>query len=200
MQRKLWIVFGFVCVLFVVLIGRIMYIEYTSGDKYTKIVLSQQDYTSTIIPYQRGDIVDSKGTVLATSVDVYNVILDCKVLNANESKIDSTIQAITTCIPEITEDQIRSALKDKPSSEYVILAKKVSAEEEQNFQNMLNDEDTGSGIAGDGCPVPDKVILPVRLGPGWHFHLCNSGAGCHGGSHRILARRNKMVPGRNAGG
>ncbi len=148
MQRKLWIVFGVVCVLFVVLIGRIMYIEYTSGDKYTKIVLSQQDYSSTIIPYQRGDIVDSKGTVLATSVDVYNVILDCKVLNANEDKIDSTIEAITTCIPEITEEQIRTALEDKPSSEYVILAKKVSAEEEQSFQAMLDDDEKGSGITG----------------------------------------------------
>ncbi len=148
MQRKLWIVFGVVCVLFVVLIGRIMYIEYTSGDRYTKIVLSQQDYSSTIIPYQRGDIVDSKGTVLATSVDVYNVILDCKVLNANEDKIDSTIEAITTCIPEITEEQIRTALEDKPSSEYVILAKKVSAEEEQSFQAMLDDDEKGSGITG----------------------------------------------------
>lgn len=148
MQRKLWIVFGFVCVLFVVLIGRIMYIEYTSGDKYTKIVLSQQDYSSTIIPYQRGDIVDSKGTVLATSIDVYNVILDCKVLNANEDKIDSTIEAITTCIPEITEEQIRTALEEDASSEYTILAKKVSAEEEQAFQDMLNDEDTGSTITG----------------------------------------------------
>ena len=43
MQRKLWVVFGIVCILFVVLIGRVMYIQYTSGDKYEKIVLAQQD-------------------------------------------------------------------------------------------------------------------------------------------------------------
>ena len=58
-----------------------MYIQRTSGEKYEKIVLSQQKYDSTIIPFQRGNIVDARGTVLATSVDVYNVILDCKVLN-----------------------------------------------------------------------------------------------------------------------
>ena len=42
------------------LIGRLMYIEYTSGEKYEKIVLSQQEYDSKVIPYQRGDIVDAK--------------------------------------------------------------------------------------------------------------------------------------------
>ena len=41
------------------LIGRLMYIEYTSGEKYEKIVLSQQEYDSKVIPYQRGDIVDA---------------------------------------------------------------------------------------------------------------------------------------------
>lgn len=61
---------------------RLMYIEYTSGDKYEKIVLSQQEYDSQTIPYQRGDIVDSKGTVLATSIAVYNVILDCSVMTS----------------------------------------------------------------------------------------------------------------------
>ena len=42
MQSRLWLVFGAICVLFVVLIIRLMYIEYSSGEKYEKIVLSQQ--------------------------------------------------------------------------------------------------------------------------------------------------------------
>ena len=97
MQRRLTFVFGLICVLFVVLIGRLMYIEYTEGDRYKKIVLSQLQYDSSIIPYKRGDIIDSKGTVLATSVDVYNVILDAKVLNENkEEVIDATIDAMSS--------------------------------------------------------------------------------------------------------
>ncbi len=64
-------IFLTITILLVALIGRIMYIEATSGEKqYEKIVLTQQEYDSTILPYQRGDIVDAKGTVLATSVDV----------------------------------------------------------------------------------------------------------------------------------
>ena len=45
MQKKLIVMFLVVTVLLVGLIGRLMYIEYTSGDKYEKIVLSQQDHT-----------------------------------------------------------------------------------------------------------------------------------------------------------
>ena len=46
MQSKLYVVFILLCILFVVLVGRLMYIEYTSGEKYEKIVLSQQSNTT----------------------------------------------------------------------------------------------------------------------------------------------------------
>lgn len=148
MQRRLTLVFGVICVLFVVLIGRLMYIEYTSGDKYEKIVLSQLEYDSSIIPYKRGDIVDSKGTVLATSVDVYNVILDAKVLNQNEEKIDSTISYVVKCFPEITEESIRTSLSEKSTSQYIVLAKGVSYEEMATFEEYADDEKTKSQISG----------------------------------------------------
>lgn len=148
MHNKLYIVFGVLCILFVALIFRLMYIEYTSGEKYEKIVLSQQEYDSTIIPYKRGDIVDSKGTVLATSVDVYNVILDSKVLHANEEKISSTIAYLTQCFPEITADQVNQEIADNPDREYTVLAKHVSYEEKAAFEALMNGEDTKDQIAG----------------------------------------------------
>lgn len=148
MHNKLYFVFGFICVLFVGLIVRLMYIEYTSGEKYEKIVLSQQEYDSTIIPYQRGDILDSKGTVLATCVDVYNVILDCKVLNANEDKKQTTVDALVRCFPEITRETIEAQLEKHPDREYTILAKHVSYEEMSAFEDIMQDEDTADTIAG----------------------------------------------------
>lgn len=148
MHNKLYIVFGVLCILFVALIFRLMYIEYTSGEKYEKIVLSQQEYDSTIIPHKRGDIVDSKGTVLATSVDVYNVILDSKVLHANEEKISSTIAYLTQCFPEITADQVNQEITDNPDREYTVLAKHVSYEEKAAFEALMNGEDTKDQIAG----------------------------------------------------
>ena len=152
MQRKLWLVFGGVCILFVFLIGRVMYIQHTSGDKYEKIVLSQQDYDSTIIPFQRGNIVDARGTVLATSVDVYNVVLDCKVLNGNEKKfagsVAATIDLVTECFQEIDAETIKTQLANNATSQYYILAKKVSYEEMAEFEEKKDKEGYKGKIFG----------------------------------------------------
>ncbi|MBQ2089893.1 MAG: peptidoglycan glycosyltransferase, partial [Lachnospiraceae bacterium] len=125
-----------------------MYIEYTSGDKYEKIVLSQQSYDSRIIPYQRGNIYDSRGTVLATCVDVYNVILDCKVLNLNEDKKASTIAYLCQIFPEITKEAVEDALTKDPNSQYKVLAKKMSYDKVSAFETIMNDENTKNQVAG----------------------------------------------------
>ncbi|MBR1628654.1 MAG: penicillin-binding protein 2, partial [Lachnospiraceae bacterium] len=139
MQHHLWIVFMVVCVLFVVLIGRLGYIEYTSGERYERIVLAQQKFDSQVIPFQRGDITDVHGTVLATSVDVYNVVLDCKVLNANEKKIDSTIARLSECFPQIDTGKVRTLLAESPDKQYTILAKKVPYDDMRHFEGYIKD-------------------------------------------------------------
>lgn len=136
MQKKLLVMFGIIALMLIGLIGRLMYIEYTSGEKYEKIVLSQQEYDSQAIPYQRGDIVDAKGTVLATSIAVYNVILDCSVLTSDEDYIDPTIQALVQCFPELTADQLYGYVREEPESRYIILKKKAAYEEIQPFVEM----------------------------------------------------------------
>lgn len=133
MQKKLLVMFGLIAVMLIGLIARLMYIEYTSGEKYEKIVLSQQEYDSQTIPYQRGDIVDAKGTVLATSIAVYNVILDCSVLTSDEDYIDPTIQALVQCFPELTSDELYGYVREQPESRYIILKKKAAYEEIQPF-------------------------------------------------------------------
>ena len=134
MQVKLIVTFSLVAVLLVALCGRLMYIFYTSGDKYEKIVLSQQQYDSKTIPYQRGDIVDSKGTVLATSIAVYNVILDCSILTSNDAYLVPTVAALVECFPEyVTSEQIYTYAREKKDSRYIILAKRLSYDTIQKF-------------------------------------------------------------------
>lgn len=136
MQKKLIVMFGCIALLLIGLIGRLMYIEHTSGDKYEKIVLSQQEYDSQTIPYQRGDIVDSKGTVLATSIAVYNVVLDCYVMTSKEDYITPTIAALTQCFPDISSEELYGYATDKKDSRYIVLKKKVSYDEIQPFVEM----------------------------------------------------------------
>lgn len=141
MQKKMIVMFTVISLLLIGLIGRLMYIEYTSGEKYEKIVLSQQGYDSQTIPFQRGDIVDAKGTVLATSIAVYNVILDCSVLTDNEKYIEPTISALMTCFPDLDREKLYSYVKDSPDSRYIVLAKRLSYDTIQPFVTLQEERD-----------------------------------------------------------
>lgn len=142
MQKKVIVMFVFISLLLTILIGRLMYISYNDGKKYEKIVLSQQHYDSKTIPYQRGDIVDTKGTVLATSIAVYNVILDCSVLTSDERYLAPTAQALVECFPEyVTTDQIYTYAREKKDSRYIILAKRLSYDTIQKFYDIQNKTD-----------------------------------------------------------
>lgn len=151
MRKKLIVLFTVLTVCLCALIGRLMYINYTSGEKYEKKVLSMQSYDSVTIPYQRGDIVDRNGTVLATSVAVYNVIMDCSVMTS-ESKVDGekvqkylepTIEALVECFPELDKGTLYQYATERPDSKYIILLKKLPYEEIQPFVQLQEalDED-----------------------------------------------------------
>ena len=157
MQKKLVVLFVIIALLLLGLIVRLMYIEHTSGKKYEKKVLSQQKYDSTVIPYQRGNITDCKGTILATSVDVYNVILDCKVLNSDSADIDPTIDALITCFPQLNETDLRNLITDKPKSQYNVLAKKLSYEEIQAFEDMQAAEKEASDKKSSNAEKKGKI-------------------------------------------
>ena len=116
MQKKMILVFAAIVCMMIGLIFQLMRIVHDRGEKYEKIVLSQQGYDSQAIPYQRGDIVDAKGTVLATSIAVYNVILDCTVLTDKEAYIEPTINALVSCFPDLTSEQLYSYVKESPDS------------------------------------------------------------------------------------
>lgn len=143
MKKKLLIVFSAIIALSVGLVARLIYIDQVKGEEYEKQVLGQQSYGSETIPYQRGEILDTKGTVLATNVDVYNIVLDCKLINDDADKyMEPTIKALLTCFPDITEEEIRAALAEQADSRYFVLRKKVPAETIEPFQELQAKEDS----------------------------------------------------------
>lgn len=133
MQRRLGIIFGIACILFIVMVVKIILIQTKSGQKYEKIVLAQQEYSSTNIPFQRGNILDSQGTALASSIDVYNVVLDCKALHQSKELVKSTKEVVKMCFPEVDMTDFDKKLKENSKSQYQVLAKKVSYSEKKAF-------------------------------------------------------------------
>ncbi len=150
MQKKLLVMFGIVSLMMTGLVIRLMYIENNDGERYEKIVLSQQQYDSKTIPYQRGDILDARGTVLATSIAVYNVILDCSVMTGSEEYIAPTIQALTLCFPDLEADVLYGYAREQADSKYIILKKKVAYEEIKPFIEMQEAEDEKGKLVNPG--------------------------------------------------
>ena len=147
MQKKLVLIFVLTILAFLVLIGRVTHIGATRGGEYTRLVLSQQTFENRIIPFQRGNIVDRNGMILATSQRVYNVILDVFVLTAREQSVEPTIRAVVYTLG-IDEGLIRSTIEEHPYSRYQILAREVSFERARAFYNYIEDSEHGSLING----------------------------------------------------
>ncbi len=144
MRKKLVGLFGVVVLALVGLAVRITYINASSGDQYTKQVLSQQQqqYESRVLPFKRGQITDRNGTVLAYSEKLYNVILDCKVINSDEDYREPTVNAVTSLLG-IEAGEITAKLDDPETeaSQYIILKKEVSITDKKAFENYVNMED-----------------------------------------------------------
>lgn len=147
MQKKLVFLYMMIILAFVVLVGRVTYINASSGDEYTRMVLEQQQYDSQTIPYRRGDITDRNGTKLATSERVYNVILDVKAMNSDENYPEPTIAALAECF-DLKESEIREVAEEHPDSRYQILKKKVKYADAQKFEELLDDTENNPNIKG----------------------------------------------------
>lgn len=148
MQKKMMFFFCCLVICLGALSGKIMWIQYTSGEKYEKKVLSLQSYDSITIPYQRGEIVDRTGTVLATNIAVYNVILDCSVMTDKDEYIQPTINALVECFPDLDRNELQEFAKEKKENKYIVLAKHLTYNEIQPFVNMVDavDEKTKKKI------------------------------------------------------
>ena len=147
MQRKLVMLFMAVILAFVVLMGRIAYINLSRGSSYTRVVLDQQNYDSRVIAYKRGDIVDRNGTKMATSERVYNVILDVHVMTDKEQYIEPTKKVLEECFG-INGGTIDSLVNEKPDSRYEILKKGVDYDTAQKFKAIDEDNENYPNVKG----------------------------------------------------
>ncbi len=147
MQKKLLLLFVFILAAFVGLSIRLFLINRDNGEDYKKQVLSQQEYDSTTIPFKRGEIVDSNGTVLAVSNKVYNVILDANLLMQDEKNLEPTLSALKK-IFNIDSSAIRTYIAEHPNSAYYVMAKRVEYEKKVAFEELQKDPEQGKNIKG----------------------------------------------------
>lgn len=147
MKKKLVMLFGAIILAFVFLIGWITVINATKGEKYTKVVLDQQQYNNHTIPFKRGDIIDRNGTKLVTSERVYNVIIDAEILTSKKKYMNPTLNALKKCF-NLKKNTVRKQVKKNPNSRYLIVKTGVSYEDAQKFTKISEDTEKHPNVQG----------------------------------------------------
>lgn len=131
-----------------------------SGEKYEAIVLSQQTYSSKTLPYKRGNITDRDGNVLATSIKVYNMIIDPKViLTENKDYLEPTVDALVKCFG-YSKDELTKLIQDNKDSRYVIKEKQLKYEQIEEFKKLMSDTKNNPDVKGVWFEEEYKRMYP----------------------------------------
>lgn len=146
MQKKLLVLYAFIILAFLVLIGRLVWITRENGVQYQKQVYAQQKYDSTTLPFRRGDIVDAKGTKLAVSEKVYNLVIDAKVMQDKEDYLEPTLQALQSCFPELDMAAIREYVVTHPDSSWYVPLKQLTYDRKSAFDAMQAEDSKIKGV------------------------------------------------------
>ena len=79
--KRMLIVFGFILLIFVILLGRVAWLQFVDGEELKRREYSQST-SSTLISAKRGTIYDSTGKALAISVDVDTISVNPSYIKA----------------------------------------------------------------------------------------------------------------------
>ena len=139
MYTKLALLFWIVVLALFALCGRIAYLNVKKGNDYSIQVLAQQSFTSSTIPYKRGDIKDRNGNVLATSVMVYDLIIDSKIIMSKEDYLEPTTNALAEYF-ELNKKDLKTTIKEKKNNSYWVVLKNLEYAQIEDFQAYLNGE------------------------------------------------------------
>ncbi|MBD5533213.1 MAG: cell division protein FtsI [Lachnospiraceae bacterium] len=147
MQKKLVVLVVAVVLAFAALSVRLYLLVRDHGDSYKRQVLSQQEYSSTTIPFKRGNIVDCNGTILATSRKVYNLIIDSKEILSDEDYMEPTLAALDSCF-DVDIAALRQYINDHPNSQYYVLLRRMPYEDISAFKEIQNNSTEYPNVAG----------------------------------------------------
>lgn len=150
-----------VVVILMALCGQVFRINYTHGETYAKAVLDHQTYTSTELPYKRGQILTGDGTVLAYSERVYNLILDVKLMLSDVEYKEPTLSALCKYF-NLNRSELEQKVSENSQSRYQKLLSNLTTDQIADFKNLMADSTEGKNIKG--VWFEDSYIRKYPLG------------------------------------
>lgn len=171
MRRKLAFTFSVIMLALFVLVVAAGITAKTHKDEYSKKVLAQMGYGSQTIPYQRGDILDSNGVILATNEVNYILILDPSIIASKEYIKNPTIKALVEVFGGesdeeglFTEEALREKIEADTKATYIRYKKGLTEEQKKAFeayqQEINSNTEIDDWIKGVWFETSYKRIYP----------------------------------------
>lgn len=135
-----------IAILFICLMGRLVYFSVAKNKTYEKKVLAQQNYQSQTLPYKRGDILDRNGNTLATSQKLYSLVLEPKNILRTERTQKNALNALTKYM-ELDREELLSYMKDNKDSYYSVYKKDMKYSEVADLKDFLKSKN-GKKVVG----------------------------------------------------
>lgn len=131
----------------VIFVIRVLQINIRNGKEYSEAVVLQENYESSTIPYERGEILDRNGNVLANSEKTYSLIIE-----PNNIRLKKEYQTATRAAILKFFDISESELDDKLAIEgdygyYQNILQDLSYEQVREFENYCK-TDEGKDVVG----------------------------------------------------
>jgi len=125
--NKLYIVTALMTLFFIVIIGRIVNIQYVQGDKYRKLSVESTVKNDTIFS-NRGNIYAADGSLLATSLYKYTIRMDLVAVKASvfEKNINGLSKSLSELLGKPTsyyQTRLRNARKRK--NRYLLITRNL---------------------------------------------------------------------------
>ena len=133
--RRMQVLIGAAVVLMTLYGMRLIFLQLVNGDDFKSQATNTTDYKFTVTA-ARGDIVDSSGKRIATSVTGYNVVLN-KLLMGDED-LDGMLQRIVELLRENGESWNDSLLISQPDAagHYTFTAEEDNARDQKSLATM----------------------------------------------------------------
>lgn len=168
--KKMKTIFIVILLIFVVLLGRIGYLQFVDGNHLKELAYNQQSINQIISP-KRGDIYDSNGKVLATSASVDTITINpgkIKDSKKDTETLKELQEKLAKAFSEIFELDYNETLKKVTSNSQVeTIAKKVEKNKVDKLKTWMNDNNISIGINIDEDTkryYPHNTVLSQVIG------------------------------------
>ena len=145
--KKLRNIFIVILIIFVLILGRIGYLQFVDGNHLKELAYQQQTINQILSP-KRGNIYDSTGKALAISAQVDTVTINpTKIVDSSDDKTKELKEKVAKGLSDIFELDYNEVLqKVNSTSQVETIAKKIEQEKVDKLQSWMKENSVSVGI------------------------------------------------------